>query len=83
MPDEAFFQWNPEILGLGRQIGQINSGAFGEFSAKLSAPISAQWVYMFSIIQPLFQQKKLSSYIHVSNISLGLGFEFGRKELGI
>ena len=27
--NEAFFHWNPELLGLGRQIGQINSGAFG------------------------------------------------------
>ena len=37
MPNEAFFHWNPELLGLGRQIGQINSGAFAEFSAKISA----------------------------------------------
>ena len=39
MPNEAFFHWNPELLGLDRQIGQINSGAFGVFSAELSAPI--------------------------------------------
>ena len=44
MPNEAFFHWNPELLGLGRQIGQINSGAFEVFSAKLSAPILLQWV---------------------------------------
>ena len=25
----SLFHWNPELLGLGRQIGQINSGAFG------------------------------------------------------
>ncbi len=43
-PNEAFFHWNPELLGLGRQIGQINSGAFGVFSAKLSAPILVQEV---------------------------------------
>jgi hypothetical protein len=24
---EAFFDWNPDVLGLGRQIGPINSGA--------------------------------------------------------
>ena len=27
---------NPELLGLGRQTGQKNSGAFGVFSAELS-----------------------------------------------
>ena len=36
-PNEAFIHWNPELLGLGKQIGQINSGAFGVFSAELSA----------------------------------------------
>ena len=30
---------------------------------------------MFSILQPLFLQKK-SLYIHISDIYLGLGFEF-------
>ena len=30
-PNEAFFHWNPELLG--RQIGEITSGAFGVFSA--------------------------------------------------
>ena len=39
-PNEAFFHWNPELLGLGGQIGQTNSGTFGVFSAKLST----QWV---------------------------------------
>ena len=43
-PNEAFFHWNPELLGLDRQIGKINFGAFGVFSAKLSAPILVQWV---------------------------------------
>ena len=37
--NEAFFHWNPELFGLGKQIGQINYGASGVFSAKLSAPI--------------------------------------------
>jgi hypothetical protein len=32
-PNEAFFQQNPKLLGLGRQFGQINFGAFGVFSA--------------------------------------------------
>ena len=30
-PDEAFFHRNPKILGLGREIGQINFGAYGIF----------------------------------------------------
>ena len=36
---EAFFNGNPELLGLCRQIVKINSGAFSAFSAELSAPI--------------------------------------------
>jgi hypothetical protein len=34
-PNEAFFHQNPKFLGLGRQIGQINFGAFGVFWADL------------------------------------------------
>ena len=65
---KPFFYWNLELLGLGRQIGQMNTRAFGVFSAKLSAPILLQ--SMFSII------KKLSLYIYIPNIYLGSGFEF-------
>ena len=74
MPNEAFFYWNPELLSLGRQIGQINYGAF---LAKLSAPILVQWVPCpsFSLFKDYFY-KKLSLYIHILNIYLGLGFEF-------
>ena len=32
-PNEAFFHWNPELLGLGRQIGERNPGAFAKLSA--------------------------------------------------
>ena len=39
-PNKAFFHWNPELLGLGRE-GQINSEAF---SAELSVAILVQWV---------------------------------------
>ena len=46
---QNFWAWADK---LGGQIGQIYSGAFGVFSAELSAPMS-----MFSIIQPLFLQK--------------------------
>ena len=34
---EFFFFKNPKLLGLGRQIGLINFGVFGVFSAELSA----------------------------------------------
>ena len=76
--NEAFFHWNPENLGLGRQIGQINSGAFGVFSTKLSAPILVQWVPCpcFLLVNQYFH-KKLSLYIHIPNIYLGFEFEFG------
>ena len=47
-------------MGLGRQIGQINYGTFGVFSAELSAPLLIQ----FSIIQPSFLQKNKPLYPH-------------------
>ena len=81
-PNEAFFHWNPELLGLGRQIGQIHFGAFGVFSAELSVPILVQWVPCPWF--PLFNHyiyKKVSLYIHIQNIYLGLGFEFGPQRI--
>ena len=57
---KPFFIEIQERLGLGRQIGQINSGAFGVFLAELSAPVLVQ----FSIIQPLFLQKTKPLYPH-------------------
>ena len=78
-PNEAFFYWNPELLGFGRQFWQINSGAFGVlFLDKLSVPILIEWVPWSCF--PLFKHyfyKKLSLFIHIPNIYLGLGFEFG------
>jgi hypothetical protein len=39
-PNEAFFHQNPKLLGLGREFGQINFGAFFVvFSNNLSALI--------------------------------------------
>ena len=69
-PKEAFFHRNPKLLGVGRQFGQINFGAFGVFICThfgILSPLS-----MFSINQPLFLQKS----IQIPNIYLGLGFEF-------
>ena len=82
-PMKPFFHWNPKLLELGRQIGQINFGAFGIFSAELSVPILVHWVPCpqispcpcFLLFNHYFY-KKLSLYIHISNIYLGLGFEF-------
>ena len=65
MPNEAFFHWNPIFWGLGRQIREINFGAFGVFSADLSAPILALWVPF-----PCF-----------SFPNIYLGFEFGPQRI--
>ena len=81
-PMKPFFHWNTELLGLGRQIGQINSGAFWVLSAKLSAPILVQWVPCPCF--PLFNHyfyKKLSLYINIHNIYLGLRFELGPQRI--
>jgi hypothetical protein len=39
MPNEAFFNLNIKLLGLGRQFGQMNFGALWILSVNLSAPI--------------------------------------------
>ena len=70
MPNKAFFHQNLKLLGLGRQFGQINFGAFGHFGTV--SPLS-----MFSINLFLFLQKTKPVYILIPNIYLGLGFEFG------
>ena len=82
-PNEAFFHRNPKLFGLSRQFGQINFVVFGVFSANLSAPILILRVPCPCF--PLFNNyfyKKLSLYIQIPNIYLGLGFEFG-PQLGI
>jgi hypothetical protein len=69
--DKAFAPWTTDawwslfstifiVLGLGRQIEQISFGAFGVFSAKLSAPILELCDHCpCSVInQPLFLQKQ-------------------------
>ena len=73
--NEAFFHWNPELLGLGRQFGQINFGVFLVFAAVLSAPILVLWVPCpcFPWINHYFY-KKLSLYIQIPNINLGFNF---------
>ena len=80
-PRESFFL-NPELLGMGRHFGLKVFEAFGVFSAGLSAPILLLWVPFpcFLLFNHYFY-KKLSLYIHIPNIYLGLGFEFGPKRI--
>ena len=80
-PNEAFFYRNTKVLGLDTQFGQISFEAFGVLSVDLSAPIFATDLFMFSIHQPLFLQKKTSFYIQIPNIFLGLGFECGLQRI--
>ena len=63
---EVFFHWHPNILGLGRQIGQINSGAFVVFSSELSAPILVQRVPCpcFPLFNNYFYKKTKPLYPH-------------------
>ena len=81
-PNEALFHRNPKLLGLVRQCGQINFGAFGLFSADLSATILVLWVPCpcFPLINHYFY-KKLSLYTRIPNIYLGLRFEFGLQRI--
>ena len=65
--NEAFFHWNSELLGFGRQIGQIDVGAFGVFSTELCISTHFGTVIhlsMFYSIQPLFLQKTKPLYSH-------------------
>ena len=64
-PNEDFFHWSSEILGLGRQTGQTNwaekfwgiSGIIGLTISTLFGAVSSLSKSMFSIIQPLFLRK--------------------------
>ena len=62
-PNEAFFHRNPELLGFGRHIGQINSRALGYFRPNYQHPF---WYSesTFSIIQPLLLHKTKPLYPH-------------------
>ena len=82
MPNEAFFHQNPKLLGLGRQFGRIDfGGIWGIFRQIISTHFRAlSPLSMFSIAQSLFLQK-LSLFIQIQNIYLGLGF--GQKKKGI
>ena len=74
-PERAFIQ-KSRTFGLGQTFwADFFRGIWGIFGWIISTHFG-----MFSIIQPLFQ-KKLSLYIiHIPNIFLGLGFEFGLQK---
>jgi hypothetical protein len=57
-----------------------NFGAFGLFSANVSGLILVSPSPCFLLINHYFY-KKLSLYIHIPNIYLGLGFEFGPQRI--
>ena len=69
MLNEAFFHWNTEL-------GQINSRAFGVFSAKLSSPIFVQWVPCpcFQLFNPyVYKNYAFISTSQIFNWDLNLG----------
>jgi hypothetical protein len=59
-PEKAFFE-NPKLLGLGRQIGLKNVGAFWVFSAKLQYPSCPceSLVHGFQYVVVVFTKKTL------------------------
>ena len=82
-PNEAFFHWNPEFLGLGRQIGQKHSGEFGIFSAKLLASIfgmcSKSLVHVFHYLN-IISLKTKPLYPHPKYL-FGIGLDFGLQRI--
>jgi hypothetical protein len=77
MPNEAFFFIEIQTFGLG----QTNWAIWGIFGQTISTPLgTVNPLSIFSIIQPLFLQK-ISLHIHIPNIYLGLGFEFGLQRI--
>ena len=62
MPYDAFFHWNPELLGLGRQIGQVNSETFRVFSVKICISTHFGTVSPLSMFSIMY-----STYISTKN----------------
>jgi hypothetical protein len=60
-PNEAFFHWNPELLGFGRQTRQINSGVFWGILSDFQHPFwySESLVHVFHY-STIISTKKLS-----------------------
>ena len=65
---KPFFIENPELLGLGRQIGQINSGAFRTFLAKLKT--DRKWMLLLTLLD-----KWVKSNIHIRSVFISTHFD--------
>ena len=81
-PNGAFFLLKSRIFG-HRQTNCVCKiwgirGIFGRFISTYFGTVSP--LSVFSINQPFFY-KKLSLYIQIPNIYLGLGFEFGQQRI--
>ena len=79
----SLFSSKYQFFGLGQTIWADKCwgiwGTFGLFISNHFGTVSP--LSMFCINQPLFLQK-LSLYIQIPNIHLGLGFEFGLQRIG-
>ena len=62
-PERVFFK-HPKLLGLGRQVGQINFGTFGVFSVRFNSTHfgTVNKGFTISINLPLFRQKTKPLY---------------------
>ena len=83
-PNEAFFHWNPELLGLGIQIEQIFWGLLGIFGQTISTHFGT--CPCFPLFNHYFLQKTKPSFISTSQIFISdwdLNLNLSRKELGI
>ena len=73
-----------ELLGVGKQIGQINFGAFGVISNEISVSTHLGTVSRCFPLLNHYIYKILSLYIHIPNSFfsyLELGFEFGLQRI--
>jgi hypothetical protein len=78
-PMKPFFIEIPNF-GLGQTIWADNfGGIFGQFISTDFGTVSP--LSMLPINQTLFLQKKTCLYIQIPNIYLGLGLEFGPKQI--
>ena len=81
-PIESFFSENPRLLGLGRQIGPKNVGAFWVFSAKLqySSWHCESLVHGLEYLVVVFTKKTLDFRPKTYNSQITSKYDIGRKE---
>ena len=77
---EGFFLKIPNFWAWADKLGQKISGHFGYFRSNYKDPFwySESLVHVFHY-STIISTKKLSLYIHILNIYLGLGFDFGSQ----